>query len=112
MFPFQIFTNLKILLKPIINNIVMRKPLVSFVSICMLSILFQSCKKDNISTSTDTDLYNVIKNANSYTYYAGTTGITPGTGNSPHGFERVRFNSVAQAALDSTGKFPVGVLSH
>lgn len=86
----------------------MKKSFVSFISIWVLIILIQSCKKDNTSTSTDSDLYNAIKDGSSYTYYAGTPGITPGTGNSPHGFERVRFNSVAQAALDSTGKLPVG----
>ena len=67
-----------------------------------------SCKKDNKTTSTDTDLFNAISSSSGYTYYVGTPGITAGTGNSPHGFERVRFNSTAQAALDSTGKLPSG----
>lgn len=83
-------------------------------SLTLIAILFaiiasvQSCKKDNETTSTDTDLYNAISSTSGYTYYVGTPGITAGVGNSPHGFERVRFNSIAQAALDSTGKLPAG----
>ncbi len=68
----------------------------------------QSCKKDNEDTSTDTDLFNETSSASGYTYYIGSPGITAGFGNSPHGFERVRFNSIAQAVLDSTGKLPSG----
>ena len=68
----------------------------------------QSCKKDNAGTSTDTDLFNEASTASGYTYYVGSPVITAGFGNSPHGFERVRFNSIAQAVLDSTGKLPSG----
>jgi len=80
------------------------------ISIILFAIIafLQSCRKENVVTATDSILYNEIKNSNGYTYYVGTPGITAGVGNSPHGFERVRFNSTAQAALDSTGKLPSG----
>ncbi|QQR86602.1 MAG: cytochrome P460 family protein [Flavobacteriales bacterium] len=40
--------------------------------------------------------------------YVNTPAITDPAGNSPHGTFRVRFNAVAAAALDSTGKLPGG----
>ena len=87
----------------------MKKTLFAISILLMIVVAVQSCKKDkNETTSTDTDLYNAISSTSGYTYYAGTPGITAGVGNSPHGFERVRFNATAQAALDSTGKLPSG----
>jgi hypothetical protein len=71
-------------------------------------LIAQSCKKDKDSNpDEDKALYTLIGQQD-YTYYVGTPGITAGVGNSPHGFERVKFNTVAQSALDSTGKLPVG----
>ena len=86
----------------------MKTYLTMFIILVAIIASVQSCKKDDEGTSTDTNLFNEISSTSGYTYYVGTPGITPGTGNSPHGFERVRFNSTAQAALDSTGKLPVG----
>ncbi len=71
-------------------------------------LIAQSCKKDAETTSTDATLFNEISSSSGFTYYVGTPGITAGVGNSPHGFERVRFNAIAKAALDSTGKLPAG----
>ncbi len=51
-------------------------------------------------------MYNAASSTSGYTYYIGTPGITAGEGNSTHGFERVRLNSIAQTALDSLGKLP------
>ncbi|MEO6167657.1 MAG: hypothetical protein ABIO46_07090, partial [Chitinophagales bacterium] len=77
-------------------------------SIVILSIsLAQSCKKDSTSQTNDDALFALVVQSG-YTYYIGTPGITAGVGNSPHGFERVRFNAIAQAALDANGKLPVG----
>ena len=84
------------------------KTKITFILLFGIIALLQSCKKDNESTSTDTELFNEISSTSGYTFYVGTPGITAGKGNSPHGFERVRFNSTAQAALDSTGKLPSG----
>ncbi len=69
----------------------------------------QSCKSDNnVVASIDAELYHTISSTIGYTYYIGTPGITAGAGNSPHGFERVRFNPTAYASLDSIGKLPAG----
>jgi hypothetical protein len=84
------------------NNILQAFLIIGFIAVV------QSCKKDDETTSGDKDLYNAISSTSGYTYYVGTPGITAAVGNSPHGFERVRFNAIAQAALDSTGKLPIG----
>ena len=92
-----------------LNKNKMKKTFFTLAVIISMIVIIQSCKKDkNETTSTDTDLYNAINSTSGYTYYVGTPGITAGVGNSPHGFERVRFNATAQAALDSTGKLPAG----
>lgn len=80
---------------------------ITFILICIIGFI-QSCKKESKTTETDTELYNEIKDSSGYTYYLGTPGITAGVGNTAHGFERVRFNAIAQAALDVSGKLPVG----
>ena len=82
-----------------------------YISILSLFVIFimisQSCKKDTASPADDAALFALIGESG-YTYYVGTPGITAGFGNSPHGFERVRFNAIAKAALDSSGKLPAG----
>jgi Cytochrome P460 len=86
------------------------------LTLCFLLSLFaivSSCKKEEEKeeipdTSNDVPLFNESISTTGYTYYVGTPAISAGLGNSPHGFERVRFNSVAQAALDTSGKLPVG----
>ena len=83
----------------------MKKYIAFIFLLSVLIVTIQSCKK---TTQEDKVLFDEIKSTTGYTYYVGTPGITAGTGNSPHGFERVRFNSIAQAALDSTGKLPSG----
>ncbi len=72
-----------------------------------LVLISQSCKKDTTSPENDSALFALISQSG-YIYYSGTPGITSGVGNSPHGFERVRFNAIAQSALDSSGKLPIG----
>ena len=79
---------------------------VTSIIICLI-VLAQSCKKDSTSAADDNALFALIGQSG-YTYYVGTPGITAGVGNSTHGFERVRFNAIAQAALGSTGKLPSG----
>ncbi|MEO8085607.1 MAG: cytochrome P460 family protein [Bacteroidota bacterium] len=81
----------------------------SITTILLLLIaVSQSCKKkDETNPANDTELFALVGQSG-YTYYNGTPGITAGVGNSPHGFERVRFNATAQAALDTTGKLPAG----
>ncbi len=86
------------------------------IIICLCSIVIasvQSCKDDKEddpipAPTTDEQLFTEISTLTGYTYYVGTPDITAALGGSPHGFERVRFNAIAQAALDGTGKLPVG----
>ncbi len=70
-------------------------------------LLLSSCKKDDEAEKTaNKDLYcNVYSDIAQY--YTGTQVITEGLGGA-HGFIKVRFNSVAASALDSTGKLPAG----
>lgn len=75
--------------------------------IVVSALLFSSCKKDEEEEKKDNkDLYCEIGKPG-YTYYAGTQQIVEGLGGA-HGFIKVRFNSIAAAALDSTGKLPIG----
>ena len=85
------------------------KRYITITTILFLLIVFsQSCKKkDEVSPDDDNALFAFVGQSG-YTYYVGTPGITAGVGNSPHGFERVRFNATAKAALDTTGKLPAG----
>ena len=78
------------------------------ITLFLFITLSQSCKKkDEVSIDDDNALFALIGQSG-YAYYVGTPGITAGVGNSPHGFERVRFNATAKAALDTTGKLPSG----
>lgn len=81
----------------------------TILSILLVLIVFvTSCKKkDESNPANDSDLW-ALANQAGFTYYTGTPTISAGLGNSPHGFERVRFNVTAQAALDGSGKLPMG----
>lgn len=77
----------------------------TFILLAVSIIGFSSCsKKDDDS---DNVLYSEINSA-TYTYYVGTPTPLPSSGNSPHGFVRVKYNSTAFAALDTSGKLPAG----
>lgn len=88
----------------------MKMKLIFPICICLtIVILINSCTKDNVeSTANDKNLYSAISSASGYTYYRATPTITSAQENSPHSFERVRFNSIAASSLDSSGKLPVG----
>ena len=79
---------------------------IQFIVLAMLIGYVSSCKKDDVDTEADDALYNEIKTG-TYTYYQNgnlLNGVSP----SPHGSFRLRFNSIATAALDSTGELPTG----
>ena len=72
-----------------------------------LAILAGACQHEPDGAAVDMQLFREAT-ADGFTYYVGTPGITSPDGDSPHGPFRVRFNAIAQEALDSTGKLPAG----
>ena len=74
----------------------------------LLAVIFflQTCKKDNKDTDADNALYDETK-MGSYSYYQNGDTLA-GASSSPHGSFKLRFNSTAAAALDSTGELPSG----
>ena len=81
--------------------------LILFVSFFLIIIMvIQSCKKDKQAIETDKQLYSEIGQSG-YSYYRN-GNILSAASQSPHGSFKLRFNSTALAALDSTGKLPSG----
>jgi hypothetical protein len=71
-------------------------------------LVFQACRHEVDGLAADKMLFSEAK-AGDLVYYVNTPGITAPAGDSPHGDFRVRFNSIAAAALDTiTGELPVG----
>ncbi len=84
----------------------MRKTIITIGLILASIIIIQSCKKDKANSDADNALYGEIT-AGGFTYYQSgnlLSGVSP----SPHGSFKLRFNSTAFAALDSTGELPTG----
>jgi len=77
----------------------------------MVSVAFSSCKKDEDDTpapsTPQTSLFDLTKSNSGYLYYQS-GALLPGTSPSPHGSFKLRFNDIAQAALDTAGKLPTG----
>lgn len=76
----------------------------------LILITLQSCKKDKEEepkiTNIDPEIYSNAT-ASGYVFYQNgdlLSGVSP----SPHGAFKLRFNSIAAAALDSTGELPSG----
>ncbi|HSH67898.1 MAG TPA: cytochrome P460 family protein [Bacteroidia bacterium] len=72
----------------------------------MVFIILNACKKDKMDKNSDVQLYTEITQSG-FTYFQNgnlLNGVSP----SPHGAFKLRFNSIAFAALDSAGKLPVG----
>lgn len=69
-------------------------------------VIFQSCEKEKGDPAADLELYNEIKSGNFIYYQNGT--VLSATAPSPHGPFKLKFNAIAQAALDSTGELPAG----
>jgi hypothetical protein len=68
-------------------------------------LLFISCKKDSNSPS-DENLFKEISETG-YSYYQNGDILTAASA-SPHGAFKLRFNKIAQDALDATGELPSG----
>ncbi|MCX6273919.1 MAG: cytochrome P460 family protein [Bacteroidetes bacterium] len=74
------------------------------VALSVISI--QSCKKDKTDPDADNKLYSEAT-ASGFTKYQNDTLLSAASP-SPHGSFKLRFNSTAAAALDSTGELPSG----
>ncbi len=76
----------------------------------IISLFFLTqCSKEEEATGLDKQLFDEATATTGFTYYINTPGITPSSSQSAHNaYMRVKFNGVAQSALDSTGKLPVG----
>jgi hypothetical protein len=73
-----------------------------------LTITFDSCKK---KSQEPTDFEQLIFDKSTdpaLSYYQNNNTLLSAAGNSPHGSFKLRFNSVAQAALGVDGKLPTG----
>lgn len=84
------------------------KPTTLLLPIAMLLLVaFSSgCKKAEATAEDDTIIAETL--AGNLLYYQGNNTTLAGAGNSPHGQFKLLFNQTAWAALDSTGKLPVG----
>jgi hypothetical protein len=77
---------------------------------CILLLCLCSCTRDSFApegVTSDEELYGLAKDSALH-YYKNDTNTLGPAGNSPHGTFKVKFNSVAKAALDSTGELPIG----
>lgn len=80
----------------------------ALVLIIAIAWAFTACKHEVDGFATDMMLFNEAR-ATDLVYYVNTPGITAPASESPHGSFRVRFNSIAAAALDTiTGELPEG----
>lgn len=69
-------------------------------------VVIQACKKNKADKAADKELFDELTQSG-YSYYQG-GNILSGVSPSPHGAFKLRFNSIAQAALDTTGELPTG----
>jgi hypothetical protein len=77
--------------------------LLSFVGIILL---YQACRNDKVETNLVNELYEE-STATGLSYFKNAS-LLAGVSPSPHGSFKLKFNAIAQAALDSTGELPVG----
>jgi len=111
------FTHLRTTLVPIhylilanfnFKSATMKNTFFLFSTIAVL-LCFTQCKKEEEATGPDKELYDEATASYGFSYYVNTPNITASSMSSAHTpFMRVRFNSIAQSALDSTGKLPHG----
>lgn len=78
-------------------------PLVGMFCFCTKKV----AKNPELAYS-DTALFDSTQNANYKYYQNDPNNLLPAAGNSPHGSFKLRFNSIAYAALTAGGKLPVG----
>jgi len=86
--------------------------LISAFTVSFLLILVSGCKKDEVSTNeTDVELYNMAKITTGFTWYKNSDALLPRSNSSGHSeaFLRTRFNAIAAAMLDGSGKVQTGI---
>ena len=72
----------------------------------VMVLSYQACQYENAETKSVNELYTDATATELTNYQNGT--ILAGVSPSPHGLFKLRFNAIAQAALDSLGELPVG----
>lgn len=80
--------------------------MVCFICICTID----SCKKEEKGTGTDKELYDMAIVTNGVTWFKHSTVLLDKSAGSGHAqpFLKTRYNAIAAAKLDSTGKVKVG----
>jgi len=82
------------------------KLLYTIATLCGLSLLLMQCRK---TTETDKALFERSNTTAGFTYYMNNDSVLPSSSPSAHNaYFRVRFNSIAYAALTDNGKLPAG----
>lgn len=83
----------------------------SILSLSFLLLVLSCSESGNETTDNsnnqDSYLFSEIS-TKSFTYYSGTPIITAARGNSPHGFIRIKFDSIAFSVLDAGQNLPNG----
>lgn len=79
------------------------------VIIIFISTL-NACKKDKIATGIDKQLLDMAKETSGFTWYKNSNALLSKSSGSGHSepFLRTRYNSIASAVLDSSGKIVSG----
>lgn len=82
------------------------------LSVCFFGIVaIDACKKDVVTADTDTELYNMAKETNGFTFFKKTATLlakSSGTGHSAQPLLRTRYNAIAAAKLDTNGRIMAG----
>ena len=72
-------------------------------------LLLSACTKDKITSDEDSLLYQDVVATAVFSWYKNDPTIVASSSGSGHaGYFRVRFNNIAVAAFDSSGKLPLG----
>jgi hypothetical protein len=84
--------------------------IIRFAIIICLSIILHSCRNDKGAVPfqvTNKSLFELVQQTAGSGYYQSGAVLAP-AGNSPHGSFKLRMNSKAQTALNSSGELPAG----
>ncbi len=87
----------------------MKNKIFTYYWIIGLSLIFQSCTKENGGNgiTSDAKIYKLASAISPRNYYMGGSVLSP-QGNSPHGNFKLWLNNKAASKLDVTGELPIG----